>query len=252
MIKNKNYYVKEIPKEEGAKIIKEFHYSHKNIGYSTLYLGVFSNETDTLKGCLSFGKCLNADATPPKILKGSNRNNMYELNRMVMSDDSPKLSESQAIGLCLKYIKRNYPHILYILSFSDGKEGNFGIIYQATNWTYLGYLKSSSFYKLDGKYVHRTSIYSKYKRNKPEEKRTEIEVLKDVFEDVRVVHCKQFIYVFPLHDGLNFELTPKPYPKKNLESGIIKEVIYKENGEVCNPKKVIEFKLQPAESEGNN
>lgn len=239
MIKNKNFYVKEISKEEGADIIKKYHYSHKNIGYSSLYVGVFSNETNELKGCLSFGKCLNADATPPKILKGSNRHNMFELNRMVMSDDSPKLSESQAIGLSIKYIKKYYPHILYILSFSDGKEDNFGIIYQATNWKYIGYLKSTSFYKLDGKYVHRTTVYSKYKRNKPEEKRTEIQILKDTYEDVRVIYCKQFIYVFPLKDGLEFELEEKSYPKKGLESGIIKEVIYKESGVICEPKKEI-------------
>lgn len=241
MIKNKNFHIKEISKELGASIIKEYHYSHKNIGYSSLYLGVFSNETGELKGCLSFGKCLNADATPPKILKESNRNNMFELNRMVMSDDSPKLSESQAIGLCIKYIKKHFPHILYILSFSDGKEDNFGIIYQATNWKYLGYLKSTSFYKLDGKFYHRTTIYSKYKRNKPEEKRTEIQILKDVYEDVRVIHSKQFIYVFPLKDGLEFELKERPYPKKALESGIIKEVIYKESGVICEPKKEIYF-----------
>ena len=49
---------------------------------------------------------------------------MMELNRMAMTDEAPKLSESQAISLSLKYIKRFMPNIKWLLSFSDGKEGN--------------------------------------------------------------------------------------------------------------------------------
>ena len=61
---------------------------------------------------------------------------MYELNRMAMLDEAPKLCESQAIGLSIKWIRKHKPHIKWLLSFSDGKQGNVGIIYQATNYAW--------------------------------------------------------------------------------------------------------------------
>lgn len=238
-IKNKNYYIKEIDKKEGQSIIKKYHYSHKAIGYSSLYLGVFDINNDELCGCLSFGVCLNADATPPKMVEGSTRYDMYELNRMVMTDDSPKCSESQAIGLCIKYIKKYKTEIRYLLSFSDGKEENVGIIYQATNWEYYGYLTSSSFYELDGEIKHRTTVYSKYKRYKPDEKRTEPQILCDTFDNVSIIHSKQHVYIFPLKKNIHILREKKQYPKKETENKYIKKVILKENGIVYYPNNKI-------------
>ena len=212
--------------------MKQYHYSGRSVGNSKLHLGVFDNKTDELCGVLQYGYPMNPAKTPQKIVEGSNQHEMYELNRMAMTDEAPKLSESQAIGLSLKWLKKYRPEIKWLLSYSDGKEDNYGTIYQATNWLYLGYMISNSFYRLDDMIKHRVSTYGMFKRHQaPDDTRTELQILKDTFNSVSAIHCKQFIYVYPLQEGVKW-LRPveSTYPKKGVDKGIIKEVFYKENG----------------------
>lgn len=226
---NKNYICKEIDKKEAGELIKKYHYSHRATNnLSTLCLGIFRKDNEKLVGALTYGKCLNCKKTPAKIVKDSNENEMYELNRMAMLDDEPQFCESQAIGLSIKWIKRFNPDIKWLLSYSDGKEGNIGTIYQATNWTYLGYFKSSSFYKIDNKTIHRTTIYTGYQRGKGD-KRYEVDILCDMADYVSRLYCKQFIYVYPLKN-VEFNLEKKEYPKKETEKMLFKEVIHKKDG----------------------
>ena len=59
---------------------------------------------------------------------------MIELNRMAFSDVLPRNSESRAISLAIKWIKKNAPHIEWIVSFADGTQCGHGTIYQAANF----------------------------------------------------------------------------------------------------------------------
>lgn len=239
---NKNYYAKQVDCKTARDFIRKFHYSHKIVNNSRLHLGIFDKKTGALAGVLSFGYPMNPKATPQKIVKNATCEEMYELNRMAMDDAAPKLSESQALGICIKWIRRFQPEIKWLLSFSDGKEGNVGIIYQATNWDYVGYNVSTSFYDLDGEIKHRVPIYLKYKRNKPDEKRTELQILCDIYENVSMIHCKQFCYIFPLSKDIEVLREKQPYPKKETEPKILRRIIYKENGVQYYPeKKVVEY-----------
>ena len=132
-IRNKNYYVEEIAPKSARELVIKYHYSHKVVPNSSLHLGIFDNITNDLIGALQYGTPMNAKSTPQKIVKDAVSSEMYELNRMAMLDEAPKLSESQAIRLSIKWIRRHKPHIKWLLSFSDGKQGNVGTIYQATN-----------------------------------------------------------------------------------------------------------------------
>lgn len=156
MKKINNYTVKEIDYKTGKAFIEQYHYSKKTARGNKLTLGVF--EDNILQGVLMFNHPINSTKTPQKLVKDSTSAEMYELGRMAMLDTAPKLSESKAIGKCIKWLKQNRPEIKYILSYSDQKEGNLGIIYQATNWLYLGYTESQSFYKLDNEIIHNISI----------------------------------------------------------------------------------------------
>ena len=157
---------------------------------------------------------------------------------MAMVDSEPKLCESQAIGLAIKWIKRFKPNIKWLLSYSDGKENNIGTIYQATNWIYLGYFKSSSFYKIDNKYIHRSTIYTVYQKNK-KDKRYEVDILCDIAQNVTRIYCKQFIYVYPIDDKIEFNLQVQKYPKKDTEKMIFKKIIHKKNGNKLYPNSEI-------------
>lgn len=224
-LSNKHYTCRDIDSKVANEFIKKFHYSHKVVSNSKLHLGLFRGET--LCGVLSFGYPVNAKKTPNIIVAGSTYNDMYELNRMAMHDDEPKFSESKAIGLCMKWIKRFHPHILYILSYSDGKEGNIGTIYQATGWDYLGYMISDSFWELDDIVLHNVQVWHKFKEGKPDTTETK-EVIK-YFENVSKIVSRQYIYVMPLKK-VTYTRAIQKYPKKETEVMIESRIIYKENG----------------------
>ena len=59
---------------------------------------------------------------------------MLELNRMAFDDYLPKYSESRCLSICFKLIKKNAPHIKWVLSFSDGVLCGDGTIYRASGF----------------------------------------------------------------------------------------------------------------------
>lgn len=233
-ISNKHYICKDIDSKTANIFIKKYHYSGKVVSNSKLHLGLFRG--GVLLGVLSFGYPVNAKRTPNNIVAGSTYNSMYELNRMAMHDDEPKFSESKAIGLCMKWIKRYHKHIDYILSYSDGKEGNIGTIYQATGWDYLGYMISDSFWELDNIIMHNVQVWHKFKEGKPDT--TETKELVKHFENVAKIVSRQYIYVMPLKQ-LVYTRPIQKYPKKETETMIELRILYKVNGVVlAKPKRI--------------
>lgn len=214
------YTVKEIDASEARKIVKQWHYSGKVVANSKIHLGVFKE--NNLVGCLQYGPPMNGKKTSDKILKDVE---MMELNRMVMIDSEPRNSESQAIAACNKWLRKNTA-IKYILSFSDGKEGNVGYIYQATNWKYIGYILSNSFYELDGNYMHAVSVWHKYKeKHALRDECTTNEILCRTFRDVSIVTCKQHVYILELDKRIKIPFDAKPYPKKDKEVKVLRRKV---------------------------
>lgn len=218
VIVGKKYTVFQISARDANDIVKLYHYSHKVVSNSKLHLGVFDN-LENLVGALSFGYPINGNKTSGKISSTP----MFELNRMVLDDNQSRNSESQAISLSIKWLRKYKPEIDWLLSFSDGKQGNVGYIYQATNWHYLGYILSDSFYILDGKYMHNISVWHKYKEKHPlRDVCTTNEILCKTFDNVSKVLSKQHIYVYPLKKKLVFNFPSQKYPKLESEIAILK------------------------------
>lgn len=235
-ITNGHYTVLEITAEEANDVVIKFHYSGKVVPNSSLHLGILDQDKN-LCGCLSFGPSMNQKSTPQKF---TDAEGMFELNRMVMDDNQPRNSESQAIGLCVRWLKKYRKDIKWLLSFSDGKEGNVGYIYQATNWVYLGYLLSDSFYDLDGAIMHNVSVWHKYKEKHPDrDVKTTDEILCDNFTNISKLLSKQHVYVFPLHHRVAFKQERKPYPKLETEVPILRRTWIKRDGSVL-PEKLTE------------
>ncbi len=236
-VANKTYFCMELDAPNATKIVKKFHYSKKVVANSKLHLGIF-DVYGKLKGCLSFGPPMNGNVTSKKF---SDDCSMFELNRMVMDDDQPRNSESCAIGLCIRYLKKFRKDIHWILSFSDGKESNVGYIYQATNWKYLGFMLSDSFYDLDGNIMHSVTVWHNYKESHQDRNvKTTHEILYDNFDNVSKIESKQHIYVMPLTD-VKFKQEFQKYPKIETEIPIVRRIIYKKDGIVCDPPITIKY-----------
>lgn len=140
--------------------IKTYHYSkthHKVVVYafSLMMSGV-------LAGACLFGmaagnlKCMT-------VLNGhDNPRDYLELQRLVLLDEVPKNSESQFIGWCLRWLKKNTT-IKAIISFADPTYGHSGVIYRASNWIYTGRQKPArDRIYLDGVEIHPKQFYNIY------------------------------------------------------------------------------------------
>ncbi|WP_449583067.1 Mom family adenine methylcarbamoylation protein [Paenibacillus oceani] len=72
------------------------------------------------------------------------RENILELTRMYLIDDTEGFAESKALAMARKHIRKNYPKIKGLLAYSSTGEGHEGKIYEADNWFPLGLTKKRS------------------------------------------------------------------------------------------------------------
>lgn len=145
MASAKELIVKVIASKHANDFVKRHHYSGKVVQNSSLHFGVFLN--GRLHGVMSFGSPLDKRKVLP-LVKGTLWNEMLELNRMAFDDVLPKNSESRAISIAMKLIKRNAPHIKWVLSFADGTQCGDGTIYRASGFYLIGIKKNTQLCRL--------------------------------------------------------------------------------------------------------
>jgi hypothetical protein len=103
------------------------------------------------------------------IVKGTKWNGFLELNRMVFDDVLPRNSESRAISQSIKLIKKNAPHVKWIISFADGCQCGDGTIYRASNFVLTGIKPNEALYRLpSGEVVHQIALQSNPKKPREE------------------------------------------------------------------------------------
>ena len=131
---------------------KNFHYS-KSIPTIQHAYNVYNNKNEWC-GVIIFGSgaCKN-------LSKSFNVRNgeIIELERVALNGKQEKTS--QAVALALKILHKENPIIKIVVSYADHRQKHLGIIYQATNWIYLGISKPGGFqYFYKGKWTHQRTI----------------------------------------------------------------------------------------------
>ena len=137
----KEILVKVIPAKIANEFVKKHHYSGKVVQNSSLHFGAFL--MGKLHGVLSYGSPLDKRKVLP-LVQPSLWNEMLELNRMAFDEVLPKNSESRCIAISIRLIKKNAPHIKWILSFSDGTQCGDGTIYRASGFFLTGIVENSN------------------------------------------------------------------------------------------------------------
>jgi hypothetical protein len=127
----KEITIKPISSSVANKVCKMYHYSGKVVPNSQLHFGVYYK--GKLEGVLQFGPSINKKGTM-NLVSGTKFNDFIELNRMAFSDKLPRFSESRAISICHKIIKKRYPNIKWVISFSDCCQCGDGTIYRASGY----------------------------------------------------------------------------------------------------------------------
>jgi hypothetical protein len=92
-------------------------------------------------------------------------NEMLELNRMAFDEYLPKYSESRCIAITIKLLKKNAPHIKWILSYSDATQCGDGTIYRASGFYLTGIKENKTILEWNGKIIaDKTLNNSNYKK----------------------------------------------------------------------------------------
>lgn len=120
-----------ISQRDAADLVRRIHYSGKVTQNSQLHLGVFLD--GKLEGAMQFGPSLDKRKIQG-LVSGTLWNGFLELNRMAFSEKLPRNSESRALGIAFRMIKKHYPHIEWIVSFADGTQCGDGTIYRASGF----------------------------------------------------------------------------------------------------------------------
>jgi len=151
----KDIFIKPISMNAARAIVKKIHYSGK-VTNSQLHFGIFLN--GKLEGALQFGPSIDKRRTAG-LVKDSLWSEFTELNRMALSDQLPKNSESRAISICIKLIKKNYPQIKWVISFADGAQCGDGTIYRASGFYLTGIKKNTQMLRMpDGSIVAKKTL----------------------------------------------------------------------------------------------
>lgn len=151
----KEIIVKVIPAKIANEFVKKHHYSGKVVANSKLHFGCFLD--DKLHGVLSYGSSLDKSKTIG-LVKPTLWNEFLELNRMAFDDYLPKNSESRCIAISIKLIKKNAPHIKWILSYADGGQCGDGTIYRGSGFVLTGLSNCSIYQNEKGEKYQQASI----------------------------------------------------------------------------------------------
>jgi hypothetical protein len=151
MVSAKELSVKVIPASIANPFVKRNHYSGKVVPNSKLHFGVFIE--GKLHGVMSFGPPMDKSKVLGLVVDANGNpapwNDMLELNRMAFDDVLPKNSESRAIAVAVRLIRKYAPNIKWILSFADGCQCGDGAIYRASGFA-LTQVKKNTTIKSDG------------------------------------------------------------------------------------------------------
>lgn len=116
-------------------LVKRVHYSGKVVNNSQLHIGVFLS--GKLEGAMQFGPSLDkrkivglVEATP--------WNGFLELNRLAFSEALPRNSESRALSIALRMLRKHAPHLQWVVTFADAAQCGDGTIYRAAGFVLTG------------------------------------------------------------------------------------------------------------------
>src|SRR6267378_85838 len=137
-----------IEKRKATALIIEHHYLHRKCPISWSW-GIEAG--GKILGVMTVGKPCSWSATCGVVgekyadMKSplARSKDVYELNRLWVSELLPKNTESQFVGWCLRQLRKIQPKLI-LISYADGSHKNanglshVGYVYQATNWIYAG------------------------------------------------------------------------------------------------------------------
>ena len=152
----KDIVLKVIPAAIANPFVKAHHYSGSVVGNSKLHFGVFLD--GQLHGVMSYGPSMNKQQMIG-LVEGTGWNEFMELNRMAFDSVLPRNSESRAIAMSIRLLKKYAPQVKWIISFADACSCGDGTIYRAANFVLTGIKPNEALCILpDGTRLHKMAL----------------------------------------------------------------------------------------------
>ena len=162
----KELRLRPIPSRDAREFIRRHHYSGKVVNNSQINVGVYWR--GRLEGVMTAG--------PPTdrrrvlhLVTPSEWNSVIELNRMAFTEALPRNSESRALSVFFRLLRKHAPNIKWVLSFADASQCGDGTIYRAAGFTLTGIKPNSSLCRLpDGRVMHSIALAVGPNKPRPE------------------------------------------------------------------------------------
>jgi len=141
----KDIILRPITSKRGNEFIKRVHYSGKVAQNSQIHLGVFLH--GKLEGVMQFGPSLDKRKLIG-LVDGTLWHQFIELNRLAFTDVLPRNSESRALSIAFKLLRKHAPQIKWVVSFADATQCGDGTIYRAAGFVLTGIKVNTQLYRL--------------------------------------------------------------------------------------------------------
>lgn len=185
-----------------------FHYA-KSVPVNTFGYSVFNHKNEWC-GVIVYG----TGATPNI---GSQYNlrqgQIVELVRMALN--GKQSSTSKAMAISLKLLRKKLPLCKMVVSYADIDQNHTGIVYQATNWIYVGDCNQNTRtgFIINGKKVHNKSLHGMGKEQS-------IKGARSIDPNATAFVSKgKRKYLYPIDNNMALlcKSLSKPYPKKQAQ-----------------------------------
>ncbi len=157
MLTNGDFSVSPCERSEIKDFIEEYHYSGSINGVRSTYCFKMERNGELI-GAMLYGQLAMANAYKKY---ADREEDVIELRRLCLIDDTPKNSESYFIGRTLRWLKKN-TDIRKVVSYADPNYGHQGTVYQATNFERVGMTAKGKVIMWNGKKYHDKTIRTKY------------------------------------------------------------------------------------------
>lgn len=141
----KDIILRPISASEANALVKRVHYSGKVTQNAQIHIGVFYR--GNLEGAMQFGPSLDKRKIQ-NLVRGTLWNEFIELNRMAFTDVLPRNSESRALAIAFRLLRKHAPQLKWVVSFADATQCGDGTIYRAAGFVLTAIKVNGQLYRL--------------------------------------------------------------------------------------------------------
>ena len=147
----KDIRIKPISARDANRIIRALHYSGKVDTRSQVHLGAILG--GRCGGAMQFGPSVNKHASR-NLFRNAKWNEWIELHRLAFADWLPRNGESRCLGYAMRWLRKTYPHLTFVVSYADGAQCGDGAIYRASGFVLTDIKPNASMWEMpDGEVV---------------------------------------------------------------------------------------------------